>query len=305
VAVGDSLQAVLTRSPRTAPGILAHPFYFQTAPIESFSFEQVAEWLDYSTLGRKRFSRPGAVQLTPFQLDVLFADYLIEPVPMQLRTYVSNLAALGLNPLSIDAISSHPFFSTPKARLKELRRILRSYSPMILTLADSAVLKPPSANSIASNLGEALSLEVTLRNVRQEERAGEPDAVYCTVQFMEYQPLQLTQRRGGAKGTTGTRKLTIKKLADDEITVARLARKFYGDASKVNSIYSLNKPWLKEFGRDEHLRAIALGLVPQTTRNKRLRALLKKHPQIIVPALHGAAATTSQSGAVYLGATGL
>lgn len=305
MAVGDSLQCVLTRSPRTAPGILATPFYFQTAPIETFGYEQAAEWLDYSTLGRKRFSRAGAVQLVQFAFDVMFADYLIEPPPKALQQYVRNLEGLGLNPLMIDAISTHPFFAPPKARLRELRRIMRSYTPFVMTMADSAVLKPPSGASIQKNVGDALSLEVTLRSVRQEERAGEPDAVYANVQFVEFLPIQLTTRRGGAKGTTSTRKLTIRTLKNDEITVARLARKFYGDASKVNSIYSLNKPWLKEFGRDEHLRAIALGQVPQTTRNKRLRALLKKHPQIIVPALQGAAATTSTSGAIYLGETGI
>lgn len=301
-----TLQCVLTRSPRTAPGILAVPFYFQAAPIENFAYETTADWADYDTLGRRRFSRPTSMQLVPITFDTIFTDYLFDDVPAALQTYVKNLEALGLGSLSLDAISSHPFFARPGARLRELRIIEASMTPLVLTVADDSILKTPVGNAVAINTGDQISMEATLRTVRQEERAGEPDALYCSVSFMQYAPIDLaTTTRGGAKGAEGgTRKLTIRTLKNDEITLARLAKKFYGDASKVTAIYALNKPWLAEIGRNENLRALALGQAPASTRNKRLTALLKKHPQIIVPALKGAAATTRATTTTYVGQSG-
>jgi len=303
--MASRLECVLTRGPRTKPGILPQAFYFQTGPIESFAFESIAEWSDYDTLGRKRFSRPNSVQLIPIAFDTVFMDYLFEEVPAALQQYVRNLSALGLPATAIDGVSTHPYFAPPEARVVELRAIQRSLTPVILTIADSDVLRAPAAPSVGLNTSSQLSLEVTLRNVRDEQRAGEPDARYVNVQFVQYAPIELAQsKRGGTKGTAGTTKLTIRSLKDDEITVARLARKYYGDASKVASIYALNKPWLQEIARNENLRAIALGTVTQTTRNKRLKALLKKHPQIIVPALKGAAASTRLTGTTYVGEIG-
>lgn len=301
-----TVRCVLTRSPRTAAGMLAVPFYFQSAPIENFAVEETAEWTDFDTLGRKRFSRPTSMQLVPITFDTVFTDFLMDEVPRALQQYLGNLTALGLSQFSIDAISSHPFFAPPGERVRELRAIERSMTPFVLTVADDSILKVPVGNAVSINTGDEISMEATLRTVRWEERAGEPDALYVTASFMQYAPIDLaTTTRGGAKGAEGgTRKLTIRTLKNDEITIARLAKKFYGDASKVTAIYALNKPWLQEIGRNENLRSLALGTAPSNTRNKRLTALLKKHPQIIIPVLKGAAATTRATTTTYVGQSG-
>jgi len=299
---GSRLEVVLTRSPRTAPGHLATPFYFQTGPIETLMFEKVADWLDYDTINRRQYSRPNSVRLVPLTFDTLFTNYLIEDVPAALEgAYAANLVAMGLSGQSLLGVDLHPFFRQPEERVWQLRKLMTSLTPFVMTMADSSVLRAPAGNAIGPVSASQLSAEVTLRSVKDEQRMGEPDARYVNVSFVEYQPIELAQVRGGSKGTGVTHKLTITKLKDDEMTVRRLARKFYGDASKTKSIFDRNKPWLAHFSGDDRLRAIALGTVPQTRRNKELRALLKKHPQIIVPALTGAAATTRLVDNTYVG----
>jgi hypothetical protein len=244
--VTQAMECVLTRSPGTAAGLLATPFYFQGAPLETFGWEATADWSDYATLNRKRFSRPVAMQLVTYEFDTMFADYLYTDVPAGLQSFVQRFAPLSLRGQPIDAISAvHPFFAPPMARL-------------------------------------------TLRTVRQEERMGEPEALYAHLVFVQYVPVSLARSKKGVDV-----KLTIKTLPSSKCTVARLAKFYYGDASKVQAIYNRNKPWLGHFGRGENLHAIAVGAVKQTKRTKSLRALLAKHPQIIIPALKPSAATTT------------
>ena len=301
----SSLMCVLTRGPRTKAGILAQPFYFQAGPIENFGYETAVEFADYDTISRRRFSRPVSKQLTNYVLDTIFTNYLMEDVPHALYGYVANLLALGVEPgRLLDPISSHPFFSPPDVRIDQLRTIQDSLTPVILTMADSAVLRAPAAGSVGGSAGNDLSVEVTLRNVKQEERAGETDALYVQCTFVDFGVVQLkTVKRGGAKGhtATGDTKLTIRTLDAPRCTIARIAKWKYGDASKTAAIYGANKPWLKEFGKDENLRAIATGTVTQTDRMKRLKALLAKHPQIIIPPLKKAAATTRVQGQTFVG----
>jgi hypothetical protein len=275
--VTQAMECVLTRSPRTAPGLLAQPFYFQGAPMETFGWEYTAEWSEYATLGRKRYSRPVAPQLVTYEFDTMFADYLYTDVPTALQTYVTRVHAGPMAP--IDAISTHPFFAPPMARMNELRRLARSLTPMVLTMADPKIVKAVAATKQpvnAANLG--ISSEVTLRSVRQEERMGEPDALYAHVTFVEYVAVSLARSKLPVN-------LTIKTLPSNKCSVARLAKFYYGDAANVKPIYNRNKPWLAHFTRNENLRAIALGEAGHSKRMKSLKALLAKHPQVIVPAL--------------------
>jgi hypothetical protein len=298
--------AVLTRSPRTLAGVLAVPFYFQAGPIETFAFETAMEFSDYATISGHRFSRPVGEQLTTYTLDTMFTDYLMDDVPHALQGYVDKLTRLGLNPQKLDAISTHPFFAPPEDRLNQLRHIQAAKTPLVLTMADSSIIRAPGGGQLAAgSTGAALSVEVTLRSVRQEERAGEVDAIYVQCTFVGYHVVQLkTAKRGGTKGSTATgdTKLTILRLDSPRCTVARLAKHYYGDASKVGPIFSKNK-WLADakVGRNENLRAIAAGDVRQTTRMKSLKALFKKHPQILIPPLRTAAATTKVSTQTYVG----
>lgn len=286
----QAMECVLTRSPGTAAGLLATPFYFQGAPLETFGWEATADWSDYATLNRKRFSRPVAMQLVTYEFDTMFADYLYTDVPAGLQSFVQRFAPLSLRGQPIDAISAvHPFFAPPMARLDELRRLARSLTPMRLTMADPAVVRTAVAAKKPVNAAHlGISSEVTLRTVRQEERMGEPEALYAHLVFVQYVPVSLARSKKGVDV-----KLTVKTLPSSKCTIARLAKFYYGDASKVQAIYNRNKPWLGHFGRGENLRAIATGTIQQTKRTKSLHALLAKHPQIIIPALKPSAATTT------------
>lgn len=308
----SQLLCVLTRSPRTKAGLLAVPFYFQTAPIESFGFDTVVDFSDYDTLGGTRFSRVVSKALSTYSFETMFADYLIEAVPAALHTYLKNLPSLGLPPQSIDAISTHDFFSPPWTRVAQLRHIQQAKTPFILTMADASVLRAPHANRTAPGGANELSVEVTLRSVHSEERAGEPDSVYVQVSFVDFQTVQLgTVKRGKVKGAAppaGTpggyrAKLTIRTLSAQTCTVARIAKLYFGDASKTKPIYAANNPWLLKSGieKDENLRAIANGTVAQTTRMVTLRKLLAKHPQILVPNLPPLSAGTREAGPTYVG----
>lgn len=300
------MAAVLSASPRTKPGLLAVPFYFQTGPLEMFGYDTTTNWTDYSTLGGHQFSRGVDRGLTAYQFDTIFTDYLMrDDLPVALQAYVANLTALGLPPSSLDGISSHPFFALPSERLRQLRVIQDAMTPVVLTMGDTSVLRAPAAGGAVVG-GHDLSVEVTLRVVHSEERHGETDAIYAQVQATQFgvPSLGTTTKRGGAKGAEGgDAKLTIKSLDSARCTVSRLAKHYYGDASKTAVIYQRNKPWLSEFTKDENLRAIAAGTVTQTTRMKRLKALLAKHPQIIIPVLTKPAATTRVATTTYVGAS--
>jgi hypothetical protein len=299
----SSLICVLSRSPRTKAGILAVPFYFQAAPIENFNYDTAVEFTDYDTLSRVRFSRPVGKQLTSYVFDTVFTNYLMADVPAALQVYVSSLLALGVEPgIQLEKIGGpHPFFAPPEVRVAQLRAIQDAMSPMVLTMADSSVLRAPPGGSLgAVGAGSnELSVEVTLRNVRQEERAGETDALYVQATFAEFNTVQMkTSKRGTVKGaeTTGSyrAKLTIKTLTATQCTVARLAKLYYGDASKVKPIFARNS-WLTAAGieRNENLRALATGTVRQTVRTARLKKVLAGHPQILIPNLPPSAAATS------------
>jgi hypothetical protein len=312
----SGLLCVLTRSPRTKAGILAVPFFFQAGPIENFAYDTAVDFSDYDTLSRQRFSRPVSRALTTYTLDTLFTNYLMADVPAQLQVYTQGLLALGVEPgVLLDPIENganvparlrgrkHPFFSLPEERVRQLREVQDSLTPCILTMADSSVLRtPPRGQTGRVGVGgNELSVEVTLRSVKQEERAGETDALYVSCTFVEFHTVSLrTVKRGTAKGAEGAvgkndlAKLTILRLDAPRCTIARLAKHYYGDASKVKPIYARNGSWLKssQVGRNENLRALAAGDVRQTVHTKALKKLFKSHQQIIIPRLKPAAAST-------------
>jgi hypothetical protein len=305
----SGLSCVLTRSPRTKAGILAVPFYFQAGPIENFGYDSAVEFTDYDTLGGRRFSRPISRGLTQYAFDTLFTNYLMADIPAGLQGYVQRLLALGVEPgVRLDPISTHPFFAPPLERLRQLRVIQDAKTPMVLTMADSSALVPPTPVNLAQWGGaNELSVEVTLRNIRQEERAGEIDAIYVQVTFVEFGVVELKRiKRGGKKGDTsnanGPWKVTILTMQNHNCTIARCAKWKYGDASKTAAIFSAN-PWLRKagIGKNENLRALAAGDVRQTTRTIALKKLLKKHRQIIIPVLKTSAATTKNQKTSYIG----
>jgi hypothetical protein len=228
----DGLRVTLQRFKHTKKGVLKQPLNFQVAPLEAFGWTQATTFNDFDTLSRGQFSRLGGRQLLSFEMRTIVVDY--QP------TWVSWERA-------------RPNAPHPQRVAQELKDLAQLGSPMMF-VARSGWWE-----------GNDLRLPVTLRSVAVEERAGEIDARYFDLSFVEWRE-QTAEQRGysGEDGqgdkTPATVKLekdgrgveegSGKVVAGNPATLSKLALYYYGDPTLWRAIVMDNG--IKDFapGRD-------------------------------------------------------
>lgn len=219
MALNEGLRVHLSKIPGiTEGGLLAEPFVFQCPPLDEFTVDYAFSHQDYDTATAGQFSRPGGLQLRQTTFDTLFVDW-------------------GGFTVTND-------FPPIEELTADLIELCESGSPFLLTIAHQ--LPPGGFTNWALTLaGPELQMYATLRTLRVIERAGEGDARYANVAFVEYRDPVTATFRAGKKvrvgGRTFPRGVTIGPdgrgvtdkgfLLADVVTLASLARSFYGFAS--------------------------------------------------------------------------
>src|SRR5687768_16110445 len=162
----------------TDKGLLASPFYFQCPPLEEFVVEYAHGHTDYDTVGAGEFSRKGGVKLRTTSFDTLFVDWAT-------WTVTSDFPP-------IESITD------------ELIELTESGSPFLLTVARVATIGGFDGWDL-SQAGPELQMPATLRSLRVSEKAGEGDARYLNVSFVEYRDPVVAALRRGKKRRSGGR----------------------------------------------------------------------------------------------------
>lgn len=227
--MGPGLRVHLSSVPGiTEGGLLTTPFVFQCPPMDEFSVDYSFSHADYDTATAGQFSRPGGLQLRTTSFDTLFVDFA-----------------------SFAITEDFPPIEDMTADLIEL---CETGSPFLLTVAHQ--LPPGGFSNWGLTLaGPELQMYATLRTVRVTERAGEGDARYSNVSFVEYRdPVVATFRlgkqvkrpggktfpRGVTMGPDGKGVTDKGFLLQDVLTLSSLARSFYGKAEGAKWIAAAN-----------------------------------------------------------------
>jgi hypothetical protein len=221
----SGVQVVLKRiAGLTNEGYLDEDWRFQVAPMEEFGSESTHAWSDYVTVERGMFSREGGVELMSISFQSLIVDY--NP------TWASWV---GVNDDS---------WSDPQAAGEELRELQREGGPFRLVAWNQGMWDNPDYD-----------LAVTLRSVSVSEKAGEPDARYFDLQFMEYRQQLLERRAYGHQGHSLPMWVVVLNngiVAEDggaehkigtpnkHATLRHLAKHFYGSSAKWQGIANTN-----------------------------------------------------------------
>lgn len=206
----------------TKPGLLASPFHFQVAPLDSFRRSGSAEWSDFATLGGPA-SRPAQAALEEFAFRSMFVDYDPEWAAYHFGSSMFRRAPTLLPPASpVD----------PLGWLADLREIRDSLTPCSLLVGEPRVWGAWHVKNIA----------VTLRSLGEEY--AEADSVGIELSFTEYRQTRLSTREltkypatvavdttGTARWTDGTGSHTVKNA-----TLHKLAQTFYGSSRKWKTI---------------------------------------------------------------------
>lgn len=200
---GEGLKVRLARvDGLTEEDVLPYPFYFQVPPLEEFSIEGTAAWSDYDTLRLGQRSRPGGEQLRTVTFGSLFVDW---DAPWMVW---------------------HPGEGGWDAGelTKELFDIMDACTPFELFVHYVDLRDRPEFHHLAS-----------LRSVRSVERAGEPDAKYVDVQFVEYERMRL-RRNSRDRTPEKDRKHTLRSTD----TLRGIALRYYGEGMAWRRIASAN-----------------------------------------------------------------
>ena len=161
------LRVTLSRFKATRKNVLNQPLNFQMPPLDEFAWNQAAEHQDFQTLANGQFSRSAGRSLLTFELRTLVVDY-------QPRWAAWHRA--------------RPNAPHPQQVAQLLKHIVQLGTPIMFT-ARSGLWESPD-----------LRLPVTLRSVQSSERAGEVDARYFDLSFVEWREQEL-DRKGKGKPT--------------------------------------------------------------------------------------------------------
>jgi hypothetical protein len=218
-------------------------FHFQCPPLEEFTVEYAHSHTDYETIRLGQMSQPGGKQLITVTFDTLVVDYAT-------WTVVES---------EIEAESFR----------RRLKRVCESGTPFLFTAAHEF---PPGGfqNWSVTEAGPELQMAATLRTFRSTEKAGEGDARYFNVAFVEYRDPVIARRRLGKPGRSNDKvklpltgkildngffryrtpdgdTITLRseiRTAGDRVpygvTMSDLAKHFYGDPSKAYRIAAEN-----------------------------------------------------------------
>lgn len=177
----DGLRVTLQRFKATKKRVLKEPLNFQVAPLEAFAWTQSAAFQDFDTLSRGQFSRRGARALLTFDIRTVVVDY---------------------QPSWASYERARPNAPHPQKIAQLLKTLVQVGTPMMF-VARSGWWE-----------GNDLRLPVTLRSMSSEERAGEIDARYFDLSFVEWREQELDQKGLGGKRDRHALPTTIEIFED-------------------------------------------------------------------------------------------
>jgi hypothetical protein len=217
---GEGLRVELRAIPGVTSrdsGLYDKPYRFQAPPLETFRVDSAIAVNDYSTVQNGIYTQMGDKELTVVSFSTLST---IAPEPWVVNPRDWNL----------------------KRRSRRLRRILSSKSPFRLVAWHPA----KGRHRVVE-----LNMKATLRSLGIEERAGEGDAKYYDVEFVQWRdPIQRRKRRKarGRGNREDSGAFTYHRLKAND-TLASVAQKKLGSISQVGYVRHAN-PLLKEWGRN-------------------------------------------------------
>lgn len=227
----EGMRVSLQRIDQTENGLLEEPFYFQVPPLEELSRSAGFAHTDYDTISAGQFSRPGGRLLQTVELNTLAVDY--NPPWATAHGGSSHTQGWG-----------GPLVRTPLECRDELIEIAEAGTPFRL-LARNPVLWGELENEI--------DMDVTLRNVTVTEKAGEVDARYFNLSFVEWRNAEVDRLGYGRRKHPLPARVVIGKAgpavevwaggtriadkkdrhrigtADAPATLRKLAKHFYGN----------------------------------------------------------------------------
>jgi hypothetical protein len=210
-------------------------FHFQCPPLEEFKRSYVQNWNDYDSLAGPR-SRPQSRALTQIQFSTLFVGLLD-------HSHGYSWTVVDPAPINFD-----PRFEAkaPNAHVYTdmLYDVLRAATPFRLVVGNPNLWNRPD-----------LDMAATLRQLDVAERAGEVEARYAEVTFVEFRDpdLELPSLGDFAKTRGENVTLRIVNLKEDRRTLAQLALWYYGDPTRWREIVAAN-PFLKGTGQNVNVR---------------------------------------------------
>lgn len=229
-------------------------FRFQMPPTESFTRSLSHGHSDYDTLRVGQHSRPAGQQLQSVRFQTLIVDWDVPWAVYPNSKKFDDTFGTGYSTVRDE------FWNLLNVT-DQLEEILESGSPVKLYAGQPALWEGGGGED-----GWDVNMPVTLRSMNVEERAGEPDARYIDVEFVEYRSLKLNRRRLGKKTTTpsrgtGKRPTVIEVYPDGRIfdlgtqsqicgahkgTPAFLGKHFWGNPKEGMKVVRAN-PILSQF----------------------------------------------------------
>lgn len=208
--------------------------HFQCPPLDELSGNFAHSHTDYETI-ETQHSRKGVPQLATVQFTTLVVDY---------GTFVVNA--------NVD----------PEAIRESIKQICLSGTPVQLTCEQQI----PATSDVTLTLDQIspeIDMAATLRTVKISNKAGEPDARYYDVSFVEYRDPRASRRGLGKPKSRRPRNTTVYLYWDGRaetsegqsikppVTLSSLGRGFFADPSKGRWIAAANG--LKSWGLNDPL----------------------------------------------------
>ena len=170
------LRMILKRTRYTAKGVLGNPLRFQIAPLDEFGWDANFSWVDYDTINGGQYTRRGGRQLRQLTISTLSVDW---SAPWAVIQHGHNE-----NPRNNE--DYYGSAGGPWKLAKRLDQLVTQGTPMLLIVKNPELYKQADIN-----------MNVTLRSVGIRERAGEPDARYFELTFVEYRTPQIQRKAYG------------------------------------------------------------------------------------------------------------
>jgi hypothetical protein len=245
------LSVVLSRIPGvTKRRLLREPLYFQVAPVDQFGWETTYNWTDYDTISAGQFTTDGGTRLRSLSINSMVMSY---NTPWASYSDSNGDAWAGESP-------------DPRTVVIGLDNLASAGTPIMLTVTGPVSYEPE------------LEMPTTLRRISFEERAGEPDTRYFSMDFVEYRtPVVKRKGYGDKHDLPATVKINSegvafefrrdgKKLKEKQIhkigspsqpaTLRKLSKHFYGTTKLWKRIAAKNNLKIKNWGPDESLEKL-------------------------------------------------
>ena len=176
-------------------------YYFQCGPLEEFAVDHAHSFSDYDTISRGQYSWKGGRQLRQVAFDTLAVDW-------------GNF------------VIEHHF--DVEDMVEDLEAILNEGTPFDLLVTHNYASGPVE-----------LHMAATLRTLRVSERAGEPDARYLSVSFVEYRE-PVVSRKGKKRRRRSGRLYPVTHELGPTDTFRSLSKRYYKHVHGARVIANYN-----------------------------------------------------------------